>query len=102
MFIFFAIVFAIALVSRAVNFISARRWNAAITSTAPSKPSKWRSIRLATKRYITTPALFGKRCAEPWGWAVVPPRLESLTIITFIAINIATCAANYPVLKQSL
>ncbi|KAF2139154.1 uncharacterized protein K452DRAFT_328466 [Aplosporella prunicola CBS 121167] len=47
------------------------------------------------KRYITTPATFGYRCSQNIGWCTLPPRIQSLTVVVFIIINIVLCSVDY-------
>ncbi|CBX97522.1 similar to ferric-chelate reductase [Plenodomus lingam JN3] len=47
------------------------------------------------KQHITTPATFGNRCARPYGWCTIPPRIQSLTVFAFVAFNIILCCCSY-------
>ncbi|RAR08078.1 ferric-chelate reductase [Stemphylium lycopersici] len=47
------------------------------------------------KRHITTPAAFGDRCSRPWGWCTIPARVQSLTILLFVSLNIVLCSCSY-------
>jgi hypothetical protein len=53
------------------------------------RPSVW------LRRYITTPATFGYKCAQNVGWCTIPPRIQSLTILVFILMNIIFCIHGY-------
>ncbi|CAN9252134.1 unnamed protein product [Alternaria sp. RS040] len=61
-------------------------------------------IRFQTwlKRYLTTPAAFGDRCSRPYGWCTIPPRIQSLTIFFFVALNIALCTCSYRLTEGNL
>lgn len=54
------------------------------------------------KRYIIIPATFGYRCSQNIGWCTIPPRIQSLTILSFVAINILFCCINYRVFSGNL
>jgi predicted ferric reductase len=47
------------------------------------------------KRYLTVPAAFGNRCSRPYGWCTIPPRIQSLTIFLFVALNAVLCSCSY-------
>ncbi|OAA66568.1 plasma membrane ferric-chelate reductase [Niveomyces insectorum RCEF 264] len=58
--------------------------------------SPLRRPRVWLRRYVTLPATFGYRCAQAFfGWYTVPPRIQSLTIVAFVALNVATCVVGY-------
>jgi predicted ferric reductase len=54
------------------------------------------------KRYITIPATFGNLCSRPYGWCTVPPRIQSLTILLFIALNVVLCTCSYQLTDGNL
>lgn len=54
-----------------------------------SYPQAW------LKYYLTIPAAFGDRCSRPLGWCTIPPRIQSLTIFTFVVLNIILCSCSY-------
>ncbi|KAH8724234.1 ferric-chelate reductase-like protein [Phaeosphaeriaceae sp. PMI808] len=54
------------------------------------------------KRYLTVPATFGNRCSQPYGWCTIPPRVQSLTIAFFIALNIVLCSCSYRLTEGNL
>lgn len=54
------------------------------------------------KEHILTPAAFDHHCAEPLGWWIVPPRLQSLTILIFIIINFILSFGHYDVFSTNL
>ncbi|OAA38921.1 ferric-chelate reductase [Beauveria brongniartii RCEF 3172] len=61
----------------------------------PLGPSSW------LKRRLLLPATFGYRCAQrTWGCSV-PPRIQSITIFAFIAINTAYSVIGYQLTKES-
>ena len=47
------------------------------------------------KRFVVVPATFGYRCSQPLGWCTIPPRIQSLTIFAFVALNTVLCCINY-------
>ncbi|KAM3487423.1 hypothetical protein MY3957_009282 [Beauveria namnaoensis] len=61
----------------------------------PLGPSSW------LKRQLLLPATFGYRCAQrTWGCSV-PPRIQSLTIFAFIAINTVFSVIGYQLTKEN-
>ncbi|EFX05475.1 plasma membrane ferric-chelate reductase [Grosmannia clavigera kw1407] len=66
---------------------------AALAKSSPlavaGRPGIW------LRRYVTLPAAFGYRCAQDFGWYTVPPRVQSLTIAVFVAINVLSCVQGY-------
>lgn len=51
---------------------------------------------------IETPATFGYRCAQKAGWGTVPPRIQSLTVLAFIIINVAVTVHGYRFFKGNI
>lgn len=74
------------------------------TSQLSSKKSIAGSQRLAvwSKRYLTVPATFGYRCAQNLGWCTIPPRIQSLTILAFIIINVVFTVHGYIFFEENL
>ena len=78
------------------------------TSSEASPQSNTRScsafslLRAWTKRYLIVPATFGGRCSRPYGWCTIPPRIQSLTILCFVALNIALCTCSYRLTEGNL
>jgi hypothetical protein len=102
MFGFWAIVLSIGFMSRAYGLVGpllrirlARYTNSCQHRFLP-KAQLW------VKYWLTTPALGAHRTAEPIRWCTVPPRLESLTIGTFVVINIVSCCVSYQLRWKSL
>lgn len=116
MFVFWGIVIAIGLFSRAY---------VALSRIIAFKPQGWKTVpqeeigedgssisdssqrrrpRLSTwlKRYVTLPATFGYRSSQPFGWYTVPPRIQSLTILAFVVMNIVFCTQGYRVFPGNL
>lgn len=77
-----------------------------IPDIEPGTPSTSRSpatfLQTWLKRYITTPATFGDRCSRPYGWCTIPPRIQSLTIFLFVALNIVFCICSYRLTEGNL
>jgi predicted ferric reductase len=61
-----------------------------------SRPQAW------IKRHITVPATFGNRCSQPYGWCTIPPRIQSLTILVFVLLNVALCLRGYQLTDGNL
>lgn len=103
MFYFWAIVVSIGAGSRLVTLIQGLRrqeWQPVSPSpdglnhyqTHPGA-SSW--LQALLKRYVTVPAAFNNRCSQPFGWCTVPTRIQSLTILAFVILNIVLCSINY-------
>ncbi len=54
------------------------------------------------QRFILIPATFGYRTSQDFGWYTVPPRVQSLTILAFVLMNIAFCVHGYHVFPGNL
>ena len=61
-----------------------------------SRPRVW------LQRYIVLPATFGCKCAQDFGWYTVPPRVQTLTLAAFAAINIYACFTGYRVFTGNM
>jgi predicted ferric reductase len=61
-----------------------------------SRPQAW------IKRHITVPATFGNRCSQPYGWCTIPPRIQSLTILAFVLLNVSLCLHGYHLTEGNL
>lgn len=122
MFVFWGIVVAIGLLGRAVvaashlritSFSHTQDWKAAPreevgedgspisrndgTRRRPLfRPFTW------LKRYVTLPATFGYRSSQPFGWYTVPPRVQSVTILAFVIMNVVFCVHGYFVFPGNL
>lgn len=110
MYYFWIAVVIVGVTTRLLSLMRGRRhYNKsyeAISEVASSTDSVSLSpvIRLQTwlKRYLTTPAAFGDRCSRPYGWCTIPPRIQSLTIFFFVALNIALCTFSYRLTEGNL
>ncbi|KAF3001773.1 hypothetical protein E8E13_000895 [Curvularia kusanoi] len=54
------------------------------------------------KRHLLMPAFLGNRTVSSAGWCTIPLRLQSCTIIAFVAVNIALCVSSYEVFPGNL
>ncbi|KAK2042671.1 ferric reductase like transmembrane component [Colletotrichum somersetense] len=94
--VFWFIVIAIGLGSRlvsAIGHLQKREYD-------PRKsPSISHASALWLKRYITVPATFGYRCSQNLGWCTIPPRIQSLTILAFIVLNVFYCIHGYKIFR---
>jgi hypothetical protein len=54
------------------------------------------------KQHVAMPASFNNRCSEPIGWCTVPPRIQSLAIFSFVALNIILCTVDYRITQGNL
>jgi hypothetical protein len=65
------------------------------------KQTSWSWVWL--KRHIFTPATFGQRCAESFGaWGTIPPRIQSITIGLFVALNVVTSIHGYRLFEGNM
>ncbi|KPM39373.1 hypothetical protein AK830_g7186 [Neonectria ditissima] len=51
---------------------------------------------------ITVPATFGTRCAQKIGWGTLPPRIQSITIVLFLIVNIVFTIHGYRIVPVNL
>lgn len=54
------------------------------------------------QRYLTLPATFGQRCSQDFGWYTVPPRIQTLTLAVFVAMNMVACLTGYRVFAGNM
>lgn len=69
------------------------------TTGVPAYPSR---LHVWLARHLTYPATFGYRCSQNVGWCTIPPRVQSLTILAFIIINIVFCIHGYRVFPGNM
>lgn len=98
------IIFWIGIVS--IGMLSRLLWAIASSqrySPYASKPlGAFDTCALWLKRYITVPATFGYRCSQNLGWCTIPPRLQSLTLLAFLALNTFFCIHGYRFMDDNL
>jgi hypothetical protein len=59
-------------------------------------------LHVFLKRYIIIPATFTYHCSQNVGWCTIPPRIQSLTILTFVLLNIILCSISYRIFSENL
>jgi hypothetical protein len=59
-------------------------------------------VRTWLKRSITVPATFGYKCSQAVGWCTIPPRIQSLTILAFVIMNVIFCIHGYRVFPGNM
>lgn len=102
MFYFWAIVVAFGFISRFVGTSGTSRVTS-INEKHPQQPSSFRKrLGLLAQAYITIPATFSQHCAQPLGWATIPPRLQSALLLAFAITNVVLCCVSYNVFKGNL
>ncbi|RMZ76995.1 hypothetical protein DV738_g4604, partial [Chaetothyriales sp. CBS 135597] len=87
MVIFWVVVVVIGLTHKLLAYweISSKR-----SVNAQGRSSLW------FKRNVVTPATFGQRCVQDFGgWGTVPPRVQTLTLVLFLLLNIACSVHGY-------
>lgn len=83
-------------------------WKSIVAQTATIKRAGvtqkiWaRQASRRLRQHVIVPPLAGKRTAEKVGWCTVPPRLQSLIIIAFVAVNLGLCISSYDVFPGNL
>lgn len=89
--IFWAVVVAIGLASRLLSSVS----HGGAFARRRRSSKVWRWIR----RSFLVPATFGYRSAQNFGWATIPPRIQTLTILAFAVMNVAFSIRGYRFFK---
>ncbi|EXJ83520.1 hypothetical protein A1O1_07143 [Capronia coronata CBS 617.96] len=107
MFVFWTLVVAVGLGFRLFRFLNQNRdpkHNSQHQhSTALSPYSTfYQDMKRRIKQHVLIPAAFSRHCAEPLGWWIVPPRLQSLTILSFILLNTVLTFGHYDVFSGNL
>ncbi|KAL6900551.1 ferric reductase like transmembrane component domain-containing protein [Trichoderma evansii] len=54
------------------------------------------------KRNVAIPATFGYRCAQNVWWATIPPRVQAITLLIFLLMNIIFNIHGYRIIDESL
>lgn len=54
------------------------------------------------KRNMAIPATFGHRCAQNVWWATIPPRVQTITLMAFLLMNIIFNIHGYRIIDESL
>ncbi|KAL4724421.1 hypothetical protein ACLX1H_009035 [Fusarium chlamydosporum] len=60
------------------------------------------SLYTSTVNRIAVPATFGDRCAQKVGWGTVPPRIQSLTLLAFLILNIVLSIHGYRIVPINM
>ncbi|KAL5420011.1 hypothetical protein PMIN03_000223 [Paraphaeosphaeria minitans] len=103
LFYFWAVVVSIGVGSKVVSLIQdLRRQDLHRVTASPDEFNHYRknygiprSLQTLLKRYITVPAAFNSRCSQPFKCCTVPTRIQSLTILAFVVLNIVLCSVGY-------
>jgi predicted ferric reductase len=48
------------------------------------------------------PATFGYRCSQNIGWCTIPSRIQSITIFSFVVLNVLFCSISYRTFEGNL
>ncbi|KAG5664952.1 hypothetical protein KAF25_008686 [Fusarium avenaceum] len=99
MIIFWVVVIAIGVLNHAISRIA----NLQVVRNHSSKSGGrlWNLYSSAVSR-LTVPATFGNRCAQKVGWGTIPPRLQSLTLFAFLALNIVLSIHGYKIVPVNM
>ncbi|KAH7175331.1 ferric reductase like transmembrane component-domain-containing protein [Dactylonectria macrodidyma] len=96
---FWAVIVAIGVANHAISAVS----NSKLTSHLPLKPPRRVSDYYSwLVSIITVPATFGTRCAQKIGWGTAPPRIQSITLVVFLAVNVVLSVIGYRIVPVSL
>jgi hypothetical protein len=61
----------------------------------------WR-LQSWTRTYITLPPAFGHHNHEPYGWATIPLRLQSLVIVVYVIMHIFLMSQGIAIFEGDL
>ncbi|ETN36989.1 uncharacterized protein HMPREF1541_07977 [Cyphellophora europaea CBS 101466] len=100
MFYFWAVVVVIGLANRWLTASHPRFASDAIENSP--KSATWLALKRLLQRYLTIPATLSHHCADPIGWCTVPPRMQSLALLMFAAINLILSCTTYEVFTGNL
>lgn len=91
---FWALVVAVGIANRALMLLE--------TWSARSFPGQtWMGLWFI--RTILIPATFGRRCVQDFGgWGTLPPRVQTLTLLLFLLINIAFSVHGYRIFEGNM
>jgi hypothetical protein len=103
-------VVSIGIGSRLASFIQVSRrhkWHRVSTgpegfNNHPTNAGLLSWLQALSKRYVTIPAAFNSRCSQPFGWCTIPTRVQSLTILAFVVLNILLCSISYRLTEGNL
>ncbi len=111
MYYFWGIVISIGICTRLLSLIRGFRcqeWMAMPDSESNYFNDEFKKPSIRTlpyallKRLIIIPATFGYRCSQNIRWCTIPPRIQSLTITSFVLLNIIFCTCSYPVIEGNI
>lgn len=114
MFFFWGIVVAGGLCNRAFSVLTSKAYlqtefSEPIALNVPEdddplarKASRLGCLTSWLKAYLIIPAAFGYKKAQPFDWYTVPPRIETLTILLFVIMNIVFTVYGYYVFPENL
>ncbi|KAF4972129.1 hypothetical protein FZEAL_9661 [Fusarium zealandicum] len=99
MVVFWAVVIAIGMLNHAILYISNLHM---VRSRTPKSGRGFWNFYSWALNLITVPATFGDRCAQKVGWGTVPPRIQSLTLLAFLFINIVLSIHGYKIVPVNM
>ncbi|KIV96889.1 hypothetical protein PV10_00703 [Exophiala mesophila] len=103
MFVFWTLVVLTGLGFRFVSFLSQKaRFRKEFGGGSGRYARFERDVTRQLKQHLLVPAAFSHHCAEPLGWWIVPPRLQSLIILTFVVLNVILSFGHYDVFSTNL
>lgn len=54
------------------------------------------------KKSLLLPATFGQHCSQNIWWCTIPPRIQSLTLVAFLLLNVGCSIQGYKVTAINL
>ncbi|WRT68183.1 uncharacterized protein IL334_005158 [Kwoniella shivajii] len=105
-YLFMGVAVMIGLINRLISLYVHRYVTSSPEATSPPATTSRRSalskVYTLWRRHVTTPALFGYKHSQPWGWVSIPTRLQGILIFAYIAVNIIFMLVGYDVFEENL
>lgn len=102
MIIFWAVVVALGTVTHIFSAVSNSRLAKNPSSLHQAPSGAFSSFASWCNGAFTIPATLGDRRAQKVGWGTVPPRIQSLTLVVFLAINVVFSVIGYRTVPVNL
>jgi hypothetical protein len=93
---FWGLVVIVGLINRCTELLAARRYGSGKYRSEPN------SVRLWIRKRLLLPATFGQHCQDPVGWCTIPPRSESMLLISYLVMNIIFMFPGYDLFAGNL
>jgi hypothetical protein len=93
---FWGLVVLIGLINRCTELVAARRHESGRYRTESN------SMRLWIRKHLLLPATFGQHCQDPIGWCTIPPRLESILLVSYLIMNMVFLFPGYDLFAENI